>query len=410
MATDLLWLAIRLPAPLSSLELKGLACWAGSFTPRVSLAPPQGLLLEIGGCRRLFGGLDRLKTKVAQGLTAQGLAAAIAVAPTPQAALWLAEGNGGGGGNLDALPLSHLSWPGDTAARLARFGLRTLGEVRRLPAAALGRRLGREVMALIGRAYNDLPDLRPDFVFPLRFHMALELPAPVDHGAALLFAGRRLTAALAGWLAVRQIGLRQCILHIHHRGREATVLPLRFAAATRDAARLERVLRERLERLVLPAPAESLVLAATEVEPLAGRSGDLFGDGTGGEAMAALVERLRARLGEERIHGIGIVAEHRPECATGPVGSANLRFPPRPFWLLAKPEPLPEHQGRPHRHGPLKLLAGPERIESGWWDDGQGVGDQRRDYFIALTADDRWAWVFRELRAPGGWFLHGWFG
>jgi protein ImuB len=410
MATDLLWLAIRLPAPLSSLELKGLACWAGSFTPRVSLAPPQGLLLEIGGCRRLFGGLDRLKTQVAQGLIAQGLTAAIAVAPTPQAALWLAEG---GGRELDALPVSRLSWPADTAARLDRFGLHTLGEVRRLPAAALGRRLGKEAMALIGRAYNELPDPRPDFVFPPRFHMALELPAPVEHAAALLFAGRRLTAALAGWLNARQAGLRECLLNIEHRGCEATVLPLCFVAATRDAARLERVLRERLERLVLPAPAESLALVATEVEPLAGRSGDLFdagGDGTTGEAMAALVERLRARLGEERVHGIGIVADHRPECATGPASGANLRFPPRPFWLLAKPEPLPEHQGRPQRRGPIKLLAGPERIESGWWDGGQGVGDQRRDYFIALTEDNRWAWVFRELRSPGGWFLHGWFG
>jgi protein ImuB len=443
MATDLLWLAIRLPAPLSSLELKGLACWAGSFTPRVSLAPPQGLLLEIGGCRRLFGGLDRLKTQVAQGLTAQGLAAAIAVAPTPQAALWLAEGNGDGGGNLDALLLSRLSWPGDTAARLARFGLRTLGEVRKLPAAALGRRLGKEAMAMIGRAYNDLPDPRPDFVFPPRFHMALELPAPVEHAAALLFAGRRLTAALAGWLNARQAGLRECLLNIEHRGCEATVLPLCFAAATRDAARLERVLRERLERLVLPAPAESLALVATEVEPLAGHNGDLFdagGDGTTGEAMAALVERLRARLGEERVHGISIIADHRPECANrcnspdsensikkhagppqvflGPLGggrreaaaSGGAHSGPRPFWLLAKPEPLPEQQGRPQRRGPVKLLAGPERIESGWWDDGQGVGDQRRDYFIALTADDRWAWVFRELRSPGGWFLHGWFG
>lgn len=55
------------------------------------------------------------------------------------------------------------------------------------------------------------------------------------------------------------------------------------------------------------------------------------------------------------------------------------------------------------------LLAGPERIESGWWDEEEDVGDLRRDYFIALTADDRWAWVFRELRPPGEWFLHGWF-
>ena len=410
MKPELLWLAIRLSTPPSAPELERLACWAGSFTPRVSLVPSQGLLLEVGGCRRLFGGLDRLRNGVARGLAEQGLEAGLAVAATPQAALWLAEG---GSDDLDVLPLPALTWPGDTAARLGRFGLRTLGEVRRLPAAALGRRLGRDAMALVGRAYGDLPDPRPDFVFPPSFRLALELPAPVENAPALLFAARRLTAALAGWLAARQDGLLQCLLHIRHCHREATVLPLRFAAATRDGERLERVLRERLERLVLPAPAESLALAATEVESLAGRSGDLFGEGNASEAMAALVERLRARLGEERIGGIGIVADHRPECVTCRLPAGRNGGPatasPRPFWLLARPQPLTERDGRPHRHGPLRLLAGPERIESGWWDEGEGAGDRRRDYFVALTGDGRWAWIFRELRPPGGWFLHGWF-
>ncbi len=52
-----------------------------------------------------------------------------------------------------------------------------------------------------------------------------------------------------------------------------------------------------------------------------------------------------------------------------------------------------------------QLLAGPERIESGWWDG----GDIRRDYYLAQWADGRHAWVWCE---PGrqGWYLHGWFG
>lgn len=389
--------------------LERLACWAGCFTPRLTLVPPRTLLLEVGGCRRLFGGLDRLERQVAKGLAEQGADAVLAFALTPQAALWRAEG---GGNELDALPVACLSWPGDTAARLDRFGLRTLGEVRRLPAAALGRRLGREAMTLIARAYGELPDPRPDYVFPLVFELAQELPAPVEHAAALLFVARRLTAALSGWLSVRQAGLRECELRITHRGRPATVLTLRFATLTRDGGRLERVLRERLDRLFLPAPAETIVLKATTVESLAGRSGDLFGD-FGADRFPALLERLRSRLGEARVQGLGLVPAHRPECASRntPADAAGMSFPCRPLWLLARPEPLTERRGRPHRRGgPIRLLAGPERIESGWWDQGEGVGDQRRDYFIGLTADARWAWIFRELRSPGGWFLHGWFG
>ena len=39
--------------------LHTLACWAGCLTPRISLTPDT-LLLEVGACLRLFGGLTRI--------------------------------------------------------------------------------------------------------------------------------------------------------------------------------------------------------------------------------------------------------------------------------------------------------------------------------------------------------------
>jgi protein ImuB len=403
---DVLWLAIHLPSLLAP-ETERLACWAGGFTPRVSIAD-SGLLLEIGGCLRLFGSLDALHKQVMQGLAEQDIAANIAVSATPQAALWLAEGTGQ---ELDALPVSAITWPSGVQEKLTRFGLRRLGELRRLPTASLARRIGHQAMDLMARAYGQAPDPRPDFVFPQCFEQAIELPAPVENAPALLFAARRLTAALAGWLVVQQAGLRECRLDLVHR-QGTTELVLRFADTTRDGGRFERVLRERLDRLQLTAPVETLRLAAETIEALPGRSGGLFDEGMASGRMAALIERLRARLGEERIFALAPVADHRPECATRhvfPGTQTDLSWNARPFWLLAMPEALAEVAGRPHRRGPVKLLAGPERIESGWWDQEEGAGDLRRDYFIALTADARWAWIFRELRPPGGWFLHGWF-
>jgi protein ImuB len=90
----------------------------------------------------------------------------------------------------------------------------------------------------------------------------------------------------------------------------------------------------------------------------------------------------------------------------------------RPLWLLAVAETLPEIGGRPHHcGGPLELLAGPERIESGWWDGGErridagtpgsgieALGDVRRDYFIACSAQYECFWIFRD---QAGWHLHG---
>jgi len=81
---------------------------------------------------------------------------------------------------------------------------------------------------------------------------------------------------------------------------------------------------------------------------------------------------------------------------------------PRPLWLLDKPRFLREQSGLPQCDGPLSLLAGPERIESGWWDEAEhdALGDVRRDYFIALSMRAQWLWIFRNR---AGWFLHGLF-
>ena len=51
---------------------------------------------------------------------------------------------------------------------------------------------------------------------------------------------------------------------------------------------------------------------------------------------------------------------------------------------------------------PRELLAGPERIESGWWDR----TDVARDYYVARAEDGARLWVFRDL-ANGAWYLQG---
>jgi len=403
-----------------------LACWAGSLTPRVSLTPDT-LLLEIGSCLRLFGGARKMADAACAGVSAQGFSRVIAGAPTPLGAHWLAQHGTAvlcrDGESLrrrlEALPVGLL--PGKAAAALARFGAHCLGDVRRLPAAALGRRIGRETLQLMARAFGELPDPRVDFVFPERFVLTLPLPAAVDNAAALLFAARRLSSALAGWLAVRQAGVRGARLCLLHR-QDETVLELRFADLTAAGDRFERVLREQLERLKLKAPVEALRLEACEVAALPGRSQTLFADtaDAGEEAIGALLERFAARLGETQVYRLGVHDEHRPECATRPLSLFGKCAPgapvavPRPLWLLARPEALAEVGGRPQRHGPLQLLVGPERIEAGWWDSGEengkSSGDIRRDYFVALSTDARWLWIYREYQLPGGWFLHGVFG
>ena len=70
------------------------------------------------------------------------------------------------------------------------------------------------------------------------------------------------------------------------------------------------------------------------------------------------------------------------------------------------PQPLEAQRGRPRHDGPLELLAGPERIESGWWDG----ADVQRDYYVASDRHGAQLWIYRECAARERWFLHGIFG
>ena len=72
--------------------LKGIAAWAQQFTPMSSLAPPNSVLLEIGGCLNIFQGLNKLTRRVHSGLSNLGYDnVAIATAPTSSGALLLAQ-------------------------------------------------------------------------------------------------------------------------------------------------------------------------------------------------------------------------------------------------------------------------------------------------------------------------------
>lgn len=406
--------------------LEDLACWAGRFTPLITLVPPAGLLLEIGGCLRLFGGAPAIVAALREGCAAQGYSLHWAVAPTPLAARWLAQGGAGAihhdtgamQAALGALPCSVPGWPAAVIEQLASFGLNRLGDLRALPGSALRRRIGSGPLDELLRAWGEVPDPQRAFVFPERFSRTLELPGRVEHAAALAFAGQRLFAALAGWLAGRQLLLRSCTLQLTHDDRSQRDVILRFAEPVADEGRFLRLLREHLARLALVAPVSSVCLCADDVVRRSGESARLFAGEAAGEGALACLERLRARLGVGSVHALQQVADYRPECATrihDVVPEARPAAPStapamaaRPLWLLPAPQALDEREGGPHWRGPLKLLSAAERLESGWWDEGEAgaAGDVRRDYFVARNPHGQWLWVFRDAE---GWFLHGLF-
>ncbi len=425
--------------------LERLATLAQGFTPRVSLAPPDGLLLEVKGSLGLFGGVAKLGASFLAECRAAGSRPRLALAPTSLAAL--AGARSGRSfkvtdpsrlvGALAPLPLAVLGWPPEVLERLAKVGVRTIGAALRLPRAGFARRFGIETLASLDQLTGRAADLRRSFSAPERFRVRRACTYDLERHETLLAALAPLIESLGEFLQARQCGITRLECRLWHRHAPATRCVLRLAAPAADPRRLSELLGERLAALALPEPVRSCELRSGALVPLGACAGSLWQPGEHGGGVrdtesASLIESLRARLGEEAVHGLQIHPTYRPEAASrrvpvrtpvwtpvrtpvptpaSPPASASVLAVPwpafrRPLWLLPAPELLSEVSGLPQRGGPLRLIGEPERIETGWW-EGNEVA---RDYYHAVDVHGVRLWVFREREAPHRWFLQGVFG
>lgn len=425
-------LIVRQRDPAAETEaLLGLAAWAVKFTPAVSVELPDAVLLEISGSLQLFGGLERIMAALRTDLEAMGYGPLLSCAPVPLAAYWMARTREqhclADATTLDsavkALPLAVMNCDIELLEALQGIGAATLGDLLSLPRDGMARRFGPALLDQLDRALGRAPDARTLFRPPATFQASIELPVEVSQAEALLFAARRLLVQLSGFLAARSSGVQRIAISLRHR-ESATQLPIGLVAPSRDSAHFTLLLRERLASFTLREPVRAITVTARDILPLPDENQALFIDDSAAPGnWEKLIERLRARLGAQSVHGLAPTAEHRPERASataditaqGRAGPAQfgpaqlpLFFGERPFWLLDQPEPIREIDSSPHRGGPLELLAGPECIESGWWEGTDG--DVKRDYFIARSPERSLLWIYRERRAldsGAGWYLHG---
>ncbi|MFM2186056.1 MAG: hypothetical protein RIR43_628 [Pseudomonadota bacterium] len=433
--------------------LRPLALAALRFSPQLCMHP-EGLLIEVQGSLRLFGGPLNLWRQLVGAVDSFKVCAHFAAAPFPEAAWLLARVRGplrrgpalGVAQSrqppavhpvLDTLPMTGVlqAWQAPAAAHdlLTGLGVATLGALRALPRAGLQRRLGAALLARIDQAYGLAPDPRPFWAPPPAFDERLDLPERTQDAAVLAQALAHLLQALEGWLCAHTQRAQVLALHFLHEVRRREALPdtvhtLRLAAPEHQAGALQRLWDERLRRHPLTAPVVALRLvlqAAVAPQTQDVQQSWALGapaSATAREdpaeirrALARLLDRLQSRLGAQAVHGLCAEDDHRPERATrwvdvahqAPAPSRSPPAGPQPLWLLPEPEPLAERQGHPVHEGALLVLrTRAERIEAGWF-DGEPVC---RDYYVAEGPDQRLRWVFRQGRGDAqSWFLHGWF-
>jgi protein ImuB len=401
------WLALHFPLAGGADRLERLAGWCYQYSSQVCIAAPNSsLLLEIAASRRLFGSTGVLTSHICTELKQLGFDTASGIAPTPEAAL-VAARHGLRIQNIadirttiGALDIGSLNLGPDALDALRKMGFRTAGEIFQLPRKALTRRLGPVTGNYLDRLFGRRADLRKAFRPPDSFAAGADLE-DAEHAQGLVFPLKRLVQELCGVLRARDRGIQrlQVCLQLHD-GTENIHLDLR--QVTRSEDHLMLLLRERLERLQLPCPVRHISLQVAELLPFAAIQADLLQNGdTPVLQDNSTIERLQARLGVDAVRGITSRQDHRPEHSWSlreldtPV--AYTSRPGRPGWLF--PEP------RPCRIDGYRVLTGPERIETGWWDG----RDCRRDYFVVQDASGSTLWAFREYKPNPGWYLHGLF-
>lgn len=421
--------------------LDRVAMWARRWCPWTVRDGMDGITMDISGAAHLFGGEARMLRDIGQRFKMQGLSTRLAVSPTRGAAQMLARyGSGGvicGPDDVEVavapLPVAALRIDADTVRLLQRLGLKTLGALMEVPRVALMRRFDRmpeeiNPLVLLDRALGRTAESLNAPKDAVRWLSRVRLPEPVIDPVPHLDG---LAEDLCRQMAKAELGARRLRLTIYRVDGEWRSRDVALASASRDPAHLVRLISGKLEGIDPGFGFDLLTLEALRVEPLALHQDHLDGRRDAGRDVAALLDRLTAKLGPEKITWSAWVQSHVPERVEGRV-AAMAGAPEaavevareRPLRLLEPAEEIavlyavPEGPPARFRWRRVSYLSvrfeGPERVAPEWWRDRPGT--RLRDYYKVEVGDGRRFWIYREGVLGDGrgqdprWFLQGIFG
>jgi protein ImuB len=438
-----------------ALALNAIACWCDRFTPLVALDSPHGLLLDITGCVHLFGGETVMMRLLCDNLTAQGFAVSAAIAGTAVCARTIARHVHGrivrAGEEADAvkpLPVSALEADEAITAGLRRAGLKTIGDVALRARHEITARFGAGFTTLLEQALgqSDAPisPLKPlpDYIVEKRF------AEPVATDGVISATLSRLAGMLVAAMAQQGKGARRlqaCFFRTD--GAVRTIMVDTGQPVTRPEV-IDRLFRERLGALSDPLDPgfgfDLIRLSASRTEIVVQQQRDLDANVHDNDELAALIDRIAARIGGRRVvvhlpqdthiperAGEAASAQHHLAVAAQAVWPARVEGEPplRPIRLFERPElikviaqvpdgPPARFVWRRATHAVVRA-EGPERVAMEWW---RAQGEMlTRDYFRVEDEAGLRFWLYRdglydrEIEQEEGkavqpnWFMHGLF-
>ncbi len=303
---------------------------------------------------------------------------------------------------LDKCSLAYSDIEPKDLQKLARVGMHTVKDLRRIPSAEVAGRVNRYSMNTINELLGLAPSKVKFYQPPSSFHETIELLYEIENTEKLRPILTHTLRNLAQFLCIRNARTLQ--IKIDFLQRDAPCLSLTFNSALPIYTHLDwiEIISLKLESVTLIAPIYGLSLHCEKHETTQASNDDLFAQRSSQIAGLSLISRLMSKLGESKVQGLSYAQDFRPEHAnqlvpftsnTKKVTGVGFNHD-QPGILLTSPEVLTQQ---------VSIIKGPERINTGWW-DAQAI---IRDYYIGQSQNGQRLWIYKTPNDQ--WYLHGFF-
>ncbi|HYM49296.1 MAG TPA: DNA polymerase Y family protein [Candidatus Limnocylindrales bacterium] len=214
---------------------------------------------------------------------------------------------------LEPLPISCLPLDDEQREYVELLGLRTLGDLRRIPRVAFRRQFGLRALRLHDLAWGIDPRVIPPWRPPSRIEESTPLDPPLEDMEALQFVVRSLADRVGELLAAGGLGAREIVIRLDLDGSPPHRESVRYAYPLTTGQDLFDRIRGRLKRVRPAAPLERITLSVRHVEPAYVRQPGLLlrRDGLV-EMLADAIGRLQEESRPELIQRVMVIADATP--------------------------------------------------------------------------------------------------
>ena len=399
---------------------------AFEFSPVVEALPDDTVVLDAGGLDRLFGLPQEVAAAMAKRAVETGVKANLALASTPDAAVYAARGfagvsvipHGDEAKYLGPLPLSLLAPSPELQETLESWGIRRFQDLAALPPLGIAERLGPEGLRLHQQARGGWNRKLVPLEEPPRFDDELELEYPVELLEPLAFLLARLLNGLCTRLATRGLATDELRLRLKLEDRTEFARTLRLPVPALDAKAFLKLMQLDLSAHPPPAPVVHVRLEVHPVKPQAAQHGLFVPRAPEPVKLELTIARIEALVGAGHIGSPELIDTHRPDAfrmtrflplphghssvpSRDREGAVALRVfrPPRAARVTVE-DGQPSHVLAEGVRGRILSLAGPWRTSGDWWT----AEPWSRDEWDVALSDGA---LYRICCSPRGWFVEG---